>query len=767
MKEKEKIEGTYFDSLFHPETNSPMTLSQYIDKVKSPEFASRITRLRHLVKVGKAQEAETLKKQLPLFVVGGALKGGRRLEHFVHYSQCLCIDIDDSPIPPSEVIRQAQELPYVKAGHISPTGTGVKLFVRVDSSLEQHAQAFEWVRQQIEKDIPGVKVDVSGKDANRGCFVSYDLLAFNKVETEKMHIAGTSSRHSQSRLLHYLTKFEENNSFLNGSRHQFLVKLSAQLNMAGFSMREVITACQERYACSDFSTAEIEKTVQDIYQRYGTAIGEKSLNSLKSLKGVPEKQILQDEDSEAPDIELDESLLPHFEEAIYDRLPPILTDILKKARSRDEKDIMLLSALTLLSSIMSDVTGSLGEEKYFSCLFSAVIGPSGSGKGCLASMHKLIAPWQSYVYEQSRQEVKAYEKKKREYELYLQRMRRPSRKEPKLPLETLEEPEVVKQKNLNVFGYVTLARLMELLQDNSPYVSCMFETEMEALTQTMGQDFGGYGYLLNQVAHHERVGSDTKNGGSCLAARPKLALLVTGTDGMFKQLVPSTENGTFSRLLIYKLLGNAPYRELTSADDTPDAADYFDTLGQRVLDIALHLESSPTWVKFRDAHRKWLDRYFNREYNKVRAFDNEDLASAVFRYRLATFRIAMVLTALRKGEMRLREKSCTVSDEDFQTAFAITTVCLQHAYVVSTTLKRPQKRAHYKFPYTQQKLFADMPESFKWGEFLEEARVRGICKSSFARMVNKCEKLGLIVSLGAGYYQKTTEGKKVTAPEIP
>ena len=178
MNSAQMVEGTCFDSLFRTETARSMSLAQYVELVKSNQSAVLTARLRHLLAAGKTEEAATCKKQLPLFVVGGVMQGGRRLEHLVRYSRCICFDIDDCPLSPVEVIRQAQALPYVKAGHISPSGRGVKLFVCVDSDLRRHTLAFEVVRRRLEADLPGMTVDISGKDANRGCFAGHDPDAF-------------------------------------------------------------------------------------------------------------------------------------------------------------------------------------------------------------------------------------------------------------------------------------------------------------------------------------------------------------------------------------------------------------------------------------------------------------------------------------------------------------------------------------------------------------------------------------------------------------
>lgn len=72
-----------------------------------------------------------------------------------------------------------------------------------------------------------------------------------------------------------------------------------------------------------------------------------------------------------------------------------------------------------------------------------------------------------------------------------------------------------------------------------------------------------------------------------MVKRPNLALLLSGTPAMLPRLIPSTENGLFSRILMYRIPGSGTYRPLTSADDSPAASEYFESWGQRVLDIGV------------------------------------------------------------------------------------------------------------------------------------------------------------------------------------
>ena len=619
--------------------------------------------------------------------------GSRKLEHMVRYSGCICIDLDDVLLPPEQILSQAAQLGYVKAGHISPSHTGNKLFVLVDSDQEHHLQAFEQVRAMIEKDLPGVTVDISGKDANRGCFASYDPDAFYKEVAEVVHVpqetvpvakkapAVRASSYPDNSLSNYIDKFEANNPFAGGGRHSFVLKLASALNSAGFDENEVMAECLRRYVEPGFAEKEIRGIVADVYRRYRSShgsnpwcpptasTGQKSLTSVTSLTPISENPTTEGESPLGFDIDPDEVGLPHFDRVVIDRFPGLLSDVLKVAADDREYDLMLLSSLTVLSTVMPGVSGMLKKQLYKPPFYTLIIGPSGSGKGCINVVRKLADPWQDYIFDISKAKVKEYEEQKELSDNYKAQVRAAKGKKP-VGLSP-EEPVPVCQKRLHMSGYTTTARMIEQLDVNSPYASFLYETELESVNNTIMQDFGGYSYVLNQAFQHERIGCSSKTNGTSFIEFPELGFLATGTPGMLLKLIPSTESGLYSRLLIYRITGRADYQPLTSVDDTMCSVRYFERLGQRVLDMAVHLEKSPTFVVFSDKQRKRLDRYFEREYNNVRVFGNDDVASVVLRHRLIIFRIAMTLTGIRKGETKGTAEEIEILDDDFDIAFHI------------------------------------------------------------------------------------------------
>ena len=664
--------------------------------------------------------------------------GSRKLEHMVRYSGCICFDLDDVLLPPEQILSQAVQLGYVKAGHISPSHTENKLFVLVDSDQEHHLQAFEQVRAMIENDLSGVTVDISGKDANRGCFASYDPDAFYKEVAEVVHVpqetvpvakkapAVRASSYPDNSLSNYIDKFEANNPFAGGGRHSFVLKLASALNSAGFDENEVMAECLRRYVEPGFAEKEIRGIVADVYRRYRSSHGSNpwcpptastGQKSLTSLTPISENPTTEGESPLGFDIDPDEVGLPHFDRVVIDRFPGLLSDVLKVAADDREYDLMLLSSLTVLSTVMPGVSGMLKKQLYKPPFYTLIIGPSGSGKGCINVVRKLADPWQDYIFDISKAKVKEYEEQKELSDNYKAQVRAAKGKKPVgLPP---EEPVPVCQKRLHMSGYTTTARMIEQLDVNSPYASFSF------------------------------------------IEFPELGFLATGTPGMLLKLIPSTESGLYSRLLIYRITGRADYQPLTSVDDTMCSVRYFERLGQRVLDMAVHLEKSPTFVVFSDKQRKRLDRYFEREYNNVRVFGNNDIASVVLRHRLIVFRMAMTLTGIRKGESRNTDGKIEIADDDFEIAFHIGKCCLRHSLLVSTSLKHSDTEQHYKLPDAQVDLFEAMPDEFKTSDILEEARVRGISRASVFRMLKKAQEYGLVLLVSIGYYRKTEKGKNV------
>jgi hypothetical protein len=62
---------------------------------------------------------------------------------------------------------------FVFASFVSPSGNGLKIFVKVSSNKEQHKETFLKLQRYFEE-LLTVEIDKSGKDITRLCFMSFD-----------------------------------------------------------------------------------------------------------------------------------------------------------------------------------------------------------------------------------------------------------------------------------------------------------------------------------------------------------------------------------------------------------------------------------------------------------------------------------------------------------------------------------------------------------------------------------------------------------------
>lgn len=142
--------------------------------IKSGHWAVRVAPIRKLSKEGKKEECDKLKRGLPAFTSCAQYDEKRRWEYLIFYNGLPVLDIDD--LSDADVIRLKKIIigcSYTLACFVSPSGNGLKVFVRVSTGVEDHLNTFLCLVQYFEV-LLGVKIDTSGKDVSRLCFVSDD-----------------------------------------------------------------------------------------------------------------------------------------------------------------------------------------------------------------------------------------------------------------------------------------------------------------------------------------------------------------------------------------------------------------------------------------------------------------------------------------------------------------------------------------------------------------------------------------------------------------
>ncbi|OJU75630.1 MAG: virulence-associated E family protein [Bacteroidetes bacterium 47-18] len=264
---------------------------EVLNDIKTGKYINVITYLRKSLAESKMEAYERAKKSLPAFTPSASFKGGRKLEYLTAYTQIVVLDIDKLTTEQLNTAKQlAKETPYTYSAFISPSGNGLKIFVRVNSAQENHKEAFLTL-QKFYEEFLSLPIDKSGKDVTRLCFVSYDtdlylnenatvypVIAtedlrpyFNQeqeAEPEPPTIAsnGFSTEKFGNDYLatyeHCVRFTEKKESYVNGNRNNFIHLLACNLNRKGVPMPAALGFILSDY---NYNTQEVTATVNSAY----------------------------------------------------------------------------------------------------------------------------------------------------------------------------------------------------------------------------------------------------------------------------------------------------------------------------------------------------------------------------------------------------------------------------------------------------------------------------------------------------------------------
>ncbi len=727
----------------------------------------------------KKEEVDAAKRKLGGILPHAVFSGGRVGQNAESHTGCLMFDIDHCKTPARDVVRLASQLPYVLLATVSVRGEGVHVIVRADVCLENHTEVYKHVAKIITAAL-GEEIDPACKDLSRVMFLSHDAEAYYNPNACILHLPHTLTKDQKNNSSDNQTLTTDISRYLDaasitmtsGSRHTQLTSIAGCLVNVGFDMDEAISECVRRYAEPDFGEKEIESVIRGIYNKGRADFGKNRKDFSRKTGGVstvststtyiiPKNEDTAIDDSQTVDIEDSEAYLPTFPKSVYENLPSLLRELLPEAPEESLHDINLLSVLTILGSVMPNVKGNLKRISYYPTLFVGVIGESGSGKGSVAPLQKLVDKYHRKIYRESLTEVKKYENQMALFDAAKEDFRKQVHKKGAANVQpfTMEEPDRVYLRDLSVSGYTSAAKLDDMLTVNYPYTTLFYETELETIIKLGNSDFGMYNDTINKTFHHEKISSHTIARGARTVNDPKLSFFFTGTPGMLRKFITDTENGTYPRLLPYRLRPAKEFIPLTDEDDDESCVDFYEKKSEEVLRLADFLMSNPTQVRFSASQRGFLNSYLGNEYKRNYTFGHRERNSIMQRGLVSLFRIAMILTALRKYEGGWYVTEMEIDDRDFATAFEIFKVCMAHSYFIATSLPSEEKEIIYRFPDEIQRLFVEMPDVFYRKDIVERATHVGVTERRIDAMLKKCLALGLLSSESRGLYRKTDAGK--------
>ncbi len=390
-------------------------------------------------------------------------------------------------------------------------------------------------------------------------------------------------------------------------------------------------------------------------------------------------------------------------------LPQIVRNMLSLASTPEEQDILLMATLTGASACVPNLYFRYGPtgKRYYANLQAFILAASASGKG--------------------------------------------------IANQALEMVRVVdEQYPMLIAGDSTLAAWYKALDERGG-CGYMHESEGSVITDIWKTAAANYNTALRKAAEHEAISRNRCTGASEIKC-PKMSMLLTGTFNQYRALVPSVENGYFSRLLTLVIRETHPFDKryvstIGGQSAVPQQA------GRELLRVYEQLA--------RGGEREWslteeqksrLGEHLETEYRALIGLLGDNFHSAVVRMAVQIERIALILTALRMGmeDFRLKTEDLRCSDEDYQTAEMIGNKLLLHMAAAYRMINGENQELVPEIkPLDQRKvLFEQLPEEYQLNKLIAEAKSQGISRRSAIRWNNSWQENGLVTKVKYGLYQK-------------
>ena len=405
------------------------------------------------------------------------------------------------------------------------------------------------------------------------------------------------------------------------------------------------------------------------------------------------------------------------------KLPESLQQMLSLATTPEEQDMLLMATLTAASACVPNLYFHYGPtgKKYYANLQCFILAAAASGKG--------------------------------------------------IANQALEMVRVVdEQYPMLIAGDSTLPAFFKALKEQNG-CGYMHESEGSVITDIWRNSAANYNTALRKAAEHEAISRNRVRGASEIPS-PRLSMLLTGTFSQYRTLVPSVENGYFSRLMTMVIRGTHPFNK---AYVSSKGAQSFipKQVGRHLLRVYEQLLNAGEreW-SLTDDQKVRLGAHLETEYGTLIGLLGDNFHSAVIRMAVQIERIAMILTAMR-GDSTLTRRAANeegmygytpdamykvilCTDEDYETAEIIGNKMLLHIATAYQMIDGEAQECVPEIkPLDQRKvLFEQLKAEYKLQELINEAKSQGVSRRSAIRWNDSWQENGMVIKLNHGNYKK-------------
>ena len=436
--------------------------------------------------------------------------------------------------------------------------------------------------------------------------------------------------------------------------------------------------------------------------------------------------------------------------------PELLERIISFGKNPEQRDILLLGAFTVLGASLSHIVRcQYGRKWQAPCMQTFIVAPSASGKSALTWVRLLIEPIHDKIRNEVKEAMKTYRREKAAYDSL--------GKERK----NQEAPVLPPNRMFLISGNNTGTGILQNIMDSNG-TGIIFETEADTISTAIGTDYGHWSHTLRRAFDHDFLSYNRRTDQEYREVKKSyLSILISGTPAQVKPLIPSAENGLFSRQIFYYMPAIHEWQDQFGTHNT-DMEKLFTAMGEewkRQLD-ALKQGGLYT-LKFTEEQQNEFNKLFSALFLHAHTNQNDEMSSSVARMAVNICRIATIVGLLR-GDLtpdaelsadNLKDGIVTrwdihLSPADFKAVIGLVEPLYIHAAHILSFL--PPTEINRRTNADRDSFFNGMPPTFSRTELLEHATETGINANTAQSWLHRLLKHGAVQEMASkGHYRKT------------
>ena len=457
------------------------------------------------------------------------------------------------------------------------------------------------------------------------------------------------------------------------------------------------------------------------------------------------------------------SPLPTFDKNI--RWPYPLEHIMSCATSDAQSDVLLLGALNVLGATMGPhVRCAYGGKMVSPCMQTFTSANSASGKGVLSLVRLLVEPFHDEIRKQVAERMVCYQRDKAKYDAL-------GKERAKAEIPTLPP-----NKMFLISGNNTGTGILQNLMD-SDGIGLICESEADTISTAIGSEYGHWSDTMRKAFDHDRLSYNRRTDHEYREVKKTyLSVLLSGTPSQVKPLIPTAENGLFSRQIFYYMPAIHHWQNQFDRNDS-NLEDTFKALGMEWKDKLKTIVMNGIFtLHLTDGQKDEFNRLFSRLFIRSGLANGNEMSSSVARLAINICRIMEVVAMLRameQGEItaspyvspdphtatdNLKDHivsrwNLLIASDDFHAVLSLAESLYRHTTHILSFL--PNTEVTSRGNADRDALVDSMEEEFTRASFLQKAGEMGIKSETASTWLKRMQKHGLVENVdGKGNYRK-------------